>query len=269
MYIRHVITTIALAWLSTIYLAADHDLTQTQEEKNMPFENDQLIDLSHPLNSHVPTWDGSCGFHLKIKCDYTDCEAETKFRIHRLDINAGIGTHMDSPRHCFSEGKSIDQLDLHQLIVPAAVIDISKKADAHYLLSAEDIIHFENQYGKIPPYHLVIVYTGWSRYWHDIARYRNLDDQGMMRFPTISGEAAQYLIERQIVGIGIDTLSPDLPSTDYPVHRLILGLDKYLIENVANAHQLPPYGAYVIALPLKIEQGTESPVRMIGWIPSK
>jgi kynurenine formamidase len=239
-----------------------------QEEKKVMFEDCTFIDLTHALNGNVPTWDGSCGFYLKMKYDYADCQTETKFRLHQVDMKAGIGTHMDAPHHCFLEGVSIDRIALNQLIIPAVVINVADRADENYQLSVEEIQRFETEYGTIPSNSLVLIHTGWSRFWHDPAQYRNVDSQGWMHFPSISEEAAQYLTNRHVVGIAIDTLSPDIPSSDYPVHRLILGSGKYIIENIVNADQLPPYGAYVMALPLKIEKGTEAPLRVIGIVPA-
>ncbi len=95
--------------------------------------------------------------------------------------------------------------------------------------------------------------------WHTPEKYRN-----QLQFPSISIEAALLLLERKIVGLGIDTLSPDTPSSGYPVHQAILGAGLYLVENVANAHLLPTVGAFSLALPLSIQGGTESPMRFVG-----
>lgn len=69
------------------------------------------------------------------------------------------------------------------------------------------------------------------------------------------------------MGLGIDTLSPDRPNEGYPVHRTLLSAGKYIIENIANSEQLPPTGSFVLALPLKIRQATEAPMRLIGLLP--
>ena len=88
-------------------------------------------------------------------------------------------------------------------------------------------------------------------------------------FPSIMSIAAELLLERQIIGLGIDTLSPDRPDNGFPVHKLILGEDKFIVENVANASRMPPVGAYSLALPIKINEGTEAPVRLVGMINNK
>lgn len=73
-------------------------------------------------------------------------------------------------------------------------------------------------------------------------------------------------MDRNVNGIGIDTLSPDTPISNFPVHRIILDANKYIIENINNLERMPVIGAYVLALPLKGPELTEAPVRMIGLI---
>lgn len=79
-------------------------------------------------------------------------------------------------------------------------------------------------------------------------------------------EAAHFLLSRKIVGLGIDTLSPDRPDNGYPVHAALLGAGKYIIENIANADSLPSVGSFILALPIKIKEGTEAPIRLIALI---
>lgn len=228
-----------------------------------PEESRHIIDLTHPISAKAPTWNGSCGFHLKMICSYP----EAPLRVNKIETIAGIGTHIDAPSHFIPGGIDIDQISLSNLIIPGVVIDISDKATATYMLSIEDIQNFESKHGTIAENSLVIVYTGWSRFWNQPAKYRNENASGVMEFPTISTEAARYLLKRNIAGIAIDTLSPDSASSDFPVHQLILGAGKYIIENVAHAESLPPSGFKVIVLPMKIEQATEAPVRMIALLP--
>lgn len=233
----------------------------------MVFANYQIIDLSHAINPNVPTWTGCCGFKSTIKCDYEDCETETKFRAQKFEMVASIATHMDAPAHCFAGAATIDQLELSNLLVPAVVIDISQKIkEADDQLTVQDIQEFESAFGTIPSQCLVIIYTGWSKHWNDPEKYRNADKQGLLHFPTVSAEAAEFLFSRQIVGIGVDVISPDRHDSGYPTHRIFLGNGKYIIENVANAHKLPPTGSFVLVMPLKIEGATESPIRLVGLI---
>lgn len=230
----------------------------------MVLERFRVIELTHLLSSEVPTWSGSCGFCLEIKKDY-----DQMFRVQQIKMHAGVGTHMDAPSHCIPGGNSIADIPLEQFIVPACVIDISAKAHADYELSVEDIEEYERAHDKIPEGSLVIAHTGWGRFWPNSEAYRNVDVNGRMHFPAFSGQAAELLVKRSIVGIAIDTFSPDCLDETFPVHKAILGAGKYIIENIANCSQLPAKGSYVIALPLRAEKATESPIRIIGLIPNR
>lgn len=217
-----------------------------------------LIDLTHPLENDTPTWGGGCGFDHIMHTDY-DPKAPYSFRTHKIRMHEGIGTHIDAPAHCIPGGKTIDQLDLNDFIAPCVVINVSAHRDERYTLAPEDILAFEDQYAPLPPRSFVIIYTGWSEFWGNREKYRN-----NLVFPNISAAAAELLLTRDIVGVGIDTLSPDRPEAGFPVHTLLLGAGKYIIENIANALQLPPTGAYTLALPLNIQGGTEAPLRLVG-----
>src|ERR1700733_8452061 len=106
------------------------------------FENVELIDLTHILSSQVPTWNGSCGFHLETTQDY-----DQMFRVQQIKMHAGVGTHMDAPSHCILGGKSIHEIPIEQLIGPACVIDVSAHADADFQVSAQDVKAYETQWG--------------------------------------------------------------------------------------------------------------------------
>lgn len=227
-------------------------------------ENTYFVDLTHTLTPTIPHWGVGCGFQYQINCDYVDCTGETKFRIHAMTMSAGIGTHMDAPLHCFNGATSIANIPLDQLVSPCVVIDVSSKSHERYSVTVEDIKQYEAIHGKVIPNTFVIIYTGWCKLWNDPDKYRN-----SLIFPTISSDAAKYLLQKDIVGLGVDTLSPDGANDGFLVHHLILGAGKYIIENIANADKLPPKGATVIALPLKIEGGTESPIRLIAVMSAK
>jgi kynurenine formamidase len=112
----------------------------------------------------------------------------------------------------------------------------------------------------------VVGFTGWSRRWGDPDQYRNVVN-GSMCFPGFSQEAAELLLERNVAGVGIDTLSPDGSNMEFPVHLSFLRAGKVLLENLTNLDRLPAAGSYILALPLKIKGGTESPIRAVGLIP--
>jgi kynurenine formamidase len=221
----------------------------------------KILDLTHTLEENIPTWDGECGFAHQIKWDYPDCSSEVKFRVQHIKMHAGIGTHIDAPAHCVLGGATVDELQISDLIAPCYRIDVSGKAHERYSVTVEDILTFEKEYGTINPGCFVMIRTGWERFWKEPERYRNNH-----LFPSVSKEAAKLLLNRQTVGLGIDTLSPDRPEDGYPVHEAFLGLGKYIIENASGLNELPPVGSFLLALPIKTKKGTEAPIRLIAFI---
>lgn len=187
-------------------------------------------------------------------------------RVQGIKMHAGVGTHMDAPNHFIEYAQDIASIPLSQLIVPGHVLNVSAKANQNYVITPEDIQDYEKKYGNISANSLFIGYTGWSQKWDNPAKYRNEDAQGNMRFPGFSKQAAQLLLERNIAGLGIDTLSPDGADMSFPVHTLVLGQSKYLIENIAHADKLPARNFHVIALPLNVVDGTESAIRLVGIV---
>ncbi len=220
-----------------------------------------IVDLTHTLSPKIPTWDGSCGFEHAIDHDY-DPNAICKFRTHKMNFKkAGIGTHMDAPVHSIPGGLTIDQLSIADLVASCAVIDVSSTIYENYSVSLKDIETYENKYGLIESGSFVMIRTGWEKFWQIPEKYRN-----DYIYPFISTEVAKLLLERGAVGIGIDTLSPDRPEDNFPVHRLFLGAGKYIVENAANLISLPPSGSFIMALPIKIKDGSEAPIRLVGLI---
>lgn len=212
----------------------------------------KIIDLTHTVSSKSPTWDGGCGFQKSLELDYDDCMTNVKFRTQKFMMKAGIGTHMDAPAHCIKDAKTIDQLEVQNFVAPCVKIDVSDRVHENYIISIQDITV------DIPPQSFVLFYTGWDHFWNDPQKYRN-----DLKFPCIAKEVAEFLLTKNIVGIGIDTLSPDCDDT-FPVHQCFLGAGKYIIENVANASLLPVFGSTIVALPMKIQDATEAPIRLVA-----
>lgn len=94
----------------------------------MNLNKTKLIDLTYTLSKEIPHWSGHCGFQQQIISDYNGSAEDTKFRVHKLEMHAGIGTHIDAPAHCFVGGKSIAEISLEELFVPCVVIDIPANA---------------------------------------------------------------------------------------------------------------------------------------------
>lgn len=224
----------------------------------------QVVDLTYPLNSENPYWPGETysGFEFRTLATLEDDGVFSG----AICMPEHLGTHLDAPNH-FSPGmKSVDQLELRELVRPMVVVDIRAQAaeSAVYQLRVEDLTAWESAHGPIPDGAVVFAWTGWGEFWPDFERYQNRDDAGRMRFPGFSPESAEFLIrERSASGLGIDTLSVDYGlSNDFQVHHIVHGSDGYHLENVANLQLVPVQGAWLIAAPIKIEGGSGGAARL-------
>jgi kynurenine formamidase len=184
------------------------------------------------------------------------------------------GTHLDSPIHFGANQATIDAIPVAQLIAPAVVVDVSEACarDRDYTLGVADLAAFEAKHGAIPSRAIVLVRTGWGRFWPDKKRYLGDDTPGEtanLHFPGVSPQAAEWLVKsRKIDGIGIDTASLDHgPSRDFVAHQVLNCAGVYGLENVANLDRVPPTGATLIALPMKIKGGSGGPVRILAILP--
>jgi len=217
----------------------------------------RVVDLTHELHGGIPTWSGGCGWREEMKLDYP-------VRVYAYKCHAGIGTHLDAPSHFVPGGWNVADIPVEHLLAPACVLDVSQEMHGDLLISPSHLERFEQVHGPIPEGAPFLAHTGWGQFWEHPEKYRNPDAQGKMHFPGFSKEAAAWLLERKIAGIGIDTLSPDGINCGFPVHELVLGAQKYILENVANLDKLPAMGSFAISLPSKVRSGTEAPVRLIA-----
>lgn len=223
--------------------------------------NMHIIDLTHEIDPLMPSWTGRPAFRFEVKMDYDEGVRVLKYSCH-----AGVGTHIDAPAHFFRDGKRVAEIPLEELMAPLCVIDVSAKRAPHLFIQPEDVVQYEERWGEIERGNFVCGYTSWDAYWHDATRYRNADASGKMRFPGFSKEAAELLVARGVSGIGIDTLSPDGSHDGFPVHEVILGSGKWIVENVAHLKSVPARGTTMGIFPMKIAVGTEAPVRCISFV---
>jgi kynurenine formamidase len=228
----------------------------------------RLVDLTHALNPRNPHWPGP-GYE-PFKYEIFATLEKDKVLSGRFTMAEHTGTHLDAPNHFAAGQIPADRIPLVQLFCPAVVIDVRPRAASNpdYLLTPSDIADWEQAHGRIPDNALVFMYTGWDERWTDFDRYKNADPAGTLHFPGFSPESARMLAEeRNVAGLGIDTLSVDYGmSKDFAVHHISHGKGKYHLENVANLGGIPASGAFVIVAPIKIENGTGGPSRLFGLV---
>ncbi len=236
----------------------------------------QIVDLTHPYNRETVYWPTSPSKFTMEKLAYGTTEGGYFYSAYSIATPEHGGTHLDAPRHFAEKGRTADEIPLDQLIGPAVVINIAAKTrtDRDYCLTTEDVLAFEKGHGQIPAGTIVLLRTDWSRHWPNAKAYLGDDtpgDASKLSFPSYGEAAARLLVEdRNVAALGIDTASIDYGrSTDFAVHRIAAARNVPGLENLTNLDRLPPRGATVIALPMKIEGGSGGPVRVVALLPRK
>lgn len=243
-------------------------------QKSGAFPSGRVVDLTYAFDSNSVYWPTAEQFKLE-----TDFEGVTDkgyfYSAYRYSAAEHGGTHLDSPVH-FAKGRaSVDQLPLEQLMGAAIVINVTEQCAANpdYLVSVADFQNWERRNGRIPTGTIVLLRTGFGKYYPDAKNYLGTDERGAaavakLHFPGLDPAAARWLTEnRSIKAIGLDTASIDRgQSTLFESHRVLFEKNVPAFENVANLDQLPVKGFTVIALPMKIKGGSGGPLRIVALL---
>jgi len=245
------------------------DLPVQKEDSNL---KKSIIDLTHTFSEETVYWVTAKEFQLEV-VSRGDTDKGFFYAANNFETAEHGGTHLDAPIH-FSKGKqSVEQIPLEKLIGDAIKVDVSDKAlqDRDYLVSVNDFKDWEAVNGKIEDGVIVLLETGHSKYYPEKLKYLGTDQRGaeainLLHFPGLSSEAAAWLVQnRSISAIGIDTPSIDYGQSEYfKSHVILLSENIPVFENVANLNKLPNKGFEVIALPMKIKDGSGAPLRIVG-----
>ncbi len=254
----------AIVLMSTLALGAQQPIDLARQ---------RIVDLSHAFGPRTLYWPTSPSIFKLESLARGETQGGYFYSANALCTPEHGGTHLDAPFHFSERGRTTADIPLEQLVAPAVVIDIVAKAsaDRDYRLTAQDVWAFEKQHGPIARGTIVLLRTGWSRHWPDAKSYLGDDtpnDASKLSFPSYGADAAKQLVEeRGVAALGIDTASIDYGrSTDFIVHRIAGAQNVPGLENLTNLDQLPPRGAIVVALPMKIEGGSGGPLRAIALI---
>jgi len=237
----------------------------------------EWIDMTYVLDQNTIFWPTARSFELEVvSAGLTD--AGYYYGANNFCTAEHGGTHLDAPIH-FSEGKqTADQIPVERFVGPAVVVDVGAAAadDPDYLVGVSDLQDWEAKHGVIPDGSILLLRTGWGARWPDRGRYLGTTLTGEeavpeLHFPGLDPQAASWLVDnRNIDAVGIDTASIDYgQSTLFEAHRILLGQNVPVFENVAALDRLPETGSYVVGLPTKIGKGTGSPLRLVGVILSE
>ena len=235
----------------------------------------EWIDMSYSYDETTVFWPTAQPFELEV-VSAGMTEGGYYYAANNFCLAEHGGTHFDAPIH-FSEGQhTSDQVPIERLVGPAVVVDVSTAAQANpdYQVDVSDLEAWEAEHGRIPDGAILLLHTGWGRYWPDPERYLGTSKTGPeavpeLHFPGLHVDAAHWLVEnRRIDALGIDTPSIDYgQSTLFESHRILYAENIPAFENVAALERLPATGAYVVALPMKIAGGSGGPLRIVGVRP--
>jgi len=258
--------------LSIILFASCKNEISTQSAE----ESVEWIDLTYAFDSTTIYWPTAENFQLETVSEgYTDLGYY--YSAYAFSTAEHGGTHLDAPVHFAEAKKTVDQLSIEQLVGDAIVVDVSDKSltDRDYQVQISDFEDWELQNGKIPEQTIVLIRTGYGKFWPDPSTYLGTSVKGPeaianLHFPGLHPSAANWLVvNRTIKAIGLDTPSIDYGQSQlFESHQMLFKENIPVFENVANLDKLPIRGIWVAALPMKITGGSGSPLRIIAKVTS-
>lgn len=241
----------------------------------------RVVDLTVPLEPATPTiqlppqFAPSKPFSLEEISRYD--ERGPAWYWNNFACGEHTGTHFDAPVHWVT-GKDYPNNATHSIPVdrfigPACVIDVSSEVQRHddFLLTSARIEQWESEHGRIPRRAWMLIRTGWSKR-VNAQDFLNIKADGP-HTPGFEPACVQFLAsERDILGVGVETVGTDAGQAAtfnpmFPCHTIMHGSNKFGLASLTNLDQLPPTGAVVIAPPLKIVNGSGSPLRVLALVP--
>lgn len=239
----------------------------------------RVVDLTFTLSPEFPA--------LVLPVEFGQCQPFRMEEVSRYDprgpawywnnisMSEHCGTHFDAPIHWVTgkdlPNNSVDTIPIERFIAPACVLDCSAEAaqDSDFVLKVAHIEAWEERHGRIPEGWWAFLRTDWSK--KDFAGYANLREDGP-HTPGPSPEAMRFLVEeRGILGLGVETIGTDAGQAHhfappYPAHHFLHGAGRYGLQCLCNLDQLPARGAVIFGAPLKIRQGSGSPLRVLALV---
>ncbi len=220
-------------------------------------ENVKIVDLSYTLEEGMPAWPTQARYSATVyeSYDYGDVAVHSG-----ICMSEHTGTHIDAPKHFIRGGTPIDELDPGTVMGRGVTIH-AEDLKPREVLTLERIHAFEKENGEITRGDIVMIRFGWDEKY---ALQPGCADF-LKDWPGLSGEAAEYLVEKAVAVVGCDTLSLDAFGVEVNIcHNILLGNGIPIIENICNLRLLPPF-SYIIGLPNKFKGGSGSPIRLVAF----
>jgi kynurenine formamidase len=236
----------------------------------------KFVDLTHTFSPGIPHWPGFPDEKREILYWYEPGTGRlgSGFYAQSFTIVGQWGTHVDSPAHFVRGMRTVDQIDVKEMIMPLVVLDVHEKVaeNPDYVITMEDVRHWERQHGPVPEGAFVAMRSDWCRRWPDMKAMENKDADGVAHYPGWSLEVLKYLYEdRKITASGHETTDTDPGSAtsrnDYSLERYILHQNHYQIELLTNLSEVPEAGALLVAAFPKPLAGSGFPARVFAILP--
>lgn len=207
-----------------------------------------IVDLTHTLKNNITVYPGTPGpAFVPSSTIEKDGFAESS-----VIMTTHTGTHIDAPCHILANTRSLDQFPLEQFIGKGVVVDCTQQTSISlpFLQSKKDTLAGAE---------FILFYTGWQHKWNT-PRYFD-------PYPTLTTEAAEWLLHFQPKALGFDVISVDTMTDEaLPNHHLLLKQEVLIIENLASLDQLVGKDFQFYCIPLKIDAADASPVRAFARI---
>lgn len=263
---------------ATVFIATGTSTAEqpTLTEIYQTLQSKTFVDLTHAFEPGIPHWKGFPDEVRETIFWYENGVGTlgSGFFAQRYSIVGQWGTHVDPPAHFIKGLRTVDQIDLKEMIMPLVVIDVHDKVakNPDYTLSMDDIRAWEAKHGKISEGAFVAMRTDWSKRWPDPAAMANKDAQGIAHYPGWSLDVLKYLFEgRKITASGHEPTDTDpgiaTSKGDYSLETYILGQNRYQIELLTNLDKVPETGALVVVSFPKPKDGSGFPARVFAILP--
>jgi kynurenine formamidase len=248
---------------------------RAEPARHRPLVSGRIVDLTHSFDEATIFWPTEPGFQLQRgPAGVTD--RGYYYAANRFSTAEHGGTHIDAPIHFYQDHFTVDQIPLERLIGEGVVVDVTEAcaASRDYQIGVDDLRAWEEKQGRVLADVIVLLRTGYGRYWPDRRQYLGTEAKGPdavaeLHFPGLHPDAATWLVEHRAVrAVGIDTASIDYgQSRQFGSHVKLCEHNVPALENVANLDQLPLTGVTIIALPMKIAGGSGGPTRIVAIVP--
>jgi kynurenine formamidase len=242
----------------------------------------KVVDLTQPLSSKTPViqlppmFAPSPPFSMETISKYDD--KGPAWYWNTINMGEHTGTHFDAPVHWITgkdlANNTLDTIPARRLVGPACVIDVSPDVARHedFVLTRDQVLAWEGEHGKIPSGAWFLLRSDWSKRTDPVA-FLNIKEDGP-HSPGFTADCVRFLAtERDVLGLGVETVGTDAGQAGafdppFPAHNIMHGSGKFGLASLCNLDQLPPVGAIVITAPLKIVDGSGSPVRVLALTPA-